>query len=81
MAVARLWAATHDRLRRFQAVSFDHGIAPVEELLVKHLFICCPALWWNYFGSSLAEQTRHLVTESTVVFRGRERGAGSMEFV
>jgi hypothetical protein len=55
LAVAGLWAATHDRLGRFQAVFFYHGIAPVEELLIKLLFVCYPALWWNYLGSSLAE--------------------------
>jgi hypothetical protein len=50
----------------FQAVVFGHVIAPEEELLVKLLFVCCPALWWNYLGSSSAEYTRYLVTESKV---------------
>jgi hypothetical protein len=45
-AVAGVWGAAHDRLGRFQAVGFDHHLA-----VVNLLFVCCPALWWNYLGS------------------------------
>jgi hypothetical protein len=48
-------ATAYDRLGRFQAVCFNHGIAPVEELFIKYLFVCCPALWWNYLTLSLVE--------------------------
>jgi hypothetical protein len=53
--VAGLSGAAHDRLGRFQAVMFGHVITPEEELLVKILFVCCPALWWNYLRPSSAE--------------------------
>ena len=45
-AVAGLWGATCDRLGRFQAVGFGNLLA-----VVNLLFVCCPALWWNYLGS------------------------------
>jgi hypothetical protein len=45
-AIAGLWGATHDRLGRFQTVGFGHLLA-----VVNLLFVCCPALWWNYLGS------------------------------
>jgi hypothetical protein len=48
-SVDGLSAAAHDRLGRFQAVVFSHIIPP--EFVANHLFVCCPAIWWNYLGS------------------------------
>jgi hypothetical protein len=52
---AGLSSGAHNRLGRFQAVGFGHPLAiavvvspPV--IVVKLLFVCCPALWWNYLG-------------------------------
>jgi len=43
-----LSAAAHDRLGRFQTEVFGHIVPPV--VVVNHLLVCCPALWWNYLG-------------------------------
>jgi hypothetical protein len=52
---AGLSSGTHNRLGRFQAVGFSHPLAiavvvapPV--IVMKLLFIYCPAFWWNYLG-------------------------------
>jgi hypothetical protein len=56
ITVAGLSSAAHNRLRRFQAEGFSNPLAttivpapPV--IIVKLLFVCCPAFWWNYLGS------------------------------
>ena len=55
ITVAGLSTGTHNRVGRFQAVGFSHPLAttivatpPV--IIVKLLFVCCPAFWWNYLG-------------------------------
>jgi len=55
-AVARLSSAAHNRLGRFQAVAFGHALAIAvvvapEVVVVNLLFVCRPALWWNYLRS------------------------------